>query len=74
MTLFNITLAPSGLNTIKRHDTVDDWMPPRNMCWFAYTIVQVKDKYDLVVTPAEKAKLKSIWDGCDGNFKLEKDR
>ena len=72
--LLNITLAPSSLNSAKGHDTVDDWMPPRNMCWFAYTIVQVKDKYNLVVTPAEKAKLKSIWDGCDGNFKLEKDR
>ena len=72
--LLNITLAPSNLNSAKGHDTADRWMPPRNMCWFAYTIVQVKDKYDLVVTSAEKAKLKSIWNGCNGDFRLEKDR
>ena len=72
--LLNITLTVKSLNDDKRDYTVNGWMPQRNMCWFAYTIVQVKDKYDLVVTSAEKAKLNRIWNSCNGDFRLEKDR
>ena len=72
--LLNITLTVKSLNDDKRDYTVNGWMPPQNRCWFAYTIVQVKDKYDLKVTSAEKAKLKSIWNSCNGDFRLEKDR
>ena len=72
---FNITLAPAKLNNEEKGSkTADGWMPPVNKCWFAYTIVQVKDKYDLTVTPAEKSALNRIWNSCNGDFRLEKDR
>ena len=72
--LLNITLAPRDLNSRKGSDTADGWKPNNNECWFVYTIVQVKDKYDLTVTPAERSALNRIWNSCNGDFRLEKDR
>ena len=73
--LLNITLAPAKLNNEEKSSkTVENWKPENNVCWFAYTIVQVKDKYDLTVTPAERSALNRIWNSCNGDFRLEKDR
>ena len=72
--LLNITLAPRDLNSRKGSDTADGWKPDKNECWFVYTIVQVKDKYDLTVTSPERSALNRIWNSCNGDFRLEKDR
>ena len=73
--LLNITLASAKLNNEEKGSkTADGWVPANNKCWFAYTIVKVKNEYNLVVTPSEKSALNRIWNSCNGDFRLEKDR
>ena len=53
-------------NQSKSDSTPDEWLPPDRGSWCAYASdwVQVKARWDLSVTPAEKATLVQLLSGC----------
>lgn len=60
-------VAVSGrTNQSKGDRSPDQWMPPDRSVWCAYTSnwVEVKDQWDLTVTPNEKSTLVQILQGC----------
>ena len=63
--LRNLTLAAPALN---RHEKsgkdAADWVPDRNRCWFAQTVVDVRRSYDLTIDEAEMRALERILAGC----------
>ncbi len=68
--LLNLTLAAPEVNRCRRsgkcgHDAAG-WLPPMiaNQCWFAWRVVQIKEKYDLTVDRAEVAALDAVLATC----------
>lgn len=63
--LLNLTLAPPELN---RHEKgardAAEWQPPRNQCWFAQRVIDVKLAYVLTIDRAEADALGRILAGC----------
>ena len=63
--LRNLTLAASALN---RHEKsgkdAADWVPERNRCWFAQTVVDVRRSYGLTIDEREMRALERILAGC----------
>ena len=63
--LRNLTLAAPALN---RHEKsgkdAAEWVPDRNRCWFAQTVVDVRRSYDLTVDEREMRALERILAGC----------
>ena len=63
--LRNLTLAAPALN---RHEKsgkdAADWVPDRNRCWFAQTVVDVRRSYDLTIDELEMHALERILAGC----------
>ncbi len=60
-------LAVTGsTNESKGDRTPDQWMPPNRRSWCSYATswVDVKHRWGLTVTPAEKAALVQILSGC----------
>ena len=64
--LDNLTLATPALNRNEK-GTRDaaEWLPERNRCWFAATIVAVRREYDLTIDRREAAALDEVLQGCD---------
>ena len=64
--LDNLTLATPALNRNEK-GTRDaaEWLPERNRCWFAATIVAVRREYDLTIDRREAAALDAVLQGCD---------
>ncbi|MCY4172181.1 MAG: DUF1524 domain-containing protein, partial [Bacteroidetes bacterium] len=64
--LLNLTLATPSLN---RHQKgakdAADWVPEKNKCWFAATIIATKKKYSLSVDQKEKTALQQIITDCN---------
>lgn len=59
--IINLTIADPTVNRHQKSDRdAGEWMPPRNMGWFASKVVAVKQKYDLSVNPAERDALASM--------------
>lgn len=61
----NLTLASPSLNRQKSGRDAADWIPPRNRCWFAATVVEVRRAYELTVDAAEAEALEAILAGCE---------
>lgn len=63
--LLNLTLASP---TVNRHQKSGkdfaEWLPARNKCWYAATIIEVKSKYRLSVDGREKAALQQTLQSC----------
>ncbi|MDE0521119.1 MAG: excalibur calcium-binding domain-containing protein [Boseongicola sp.] len=66
--LLNLTLAAPKVNRCghggKCGYDAGEWLPPRNVCWFAGRVVAVKLKYDLTVDMREAAALEQVLSGC----------
>lgn len=64
--LDNLTLAQPYVN---RHEKgakdAAEWLPSRNRCWFAATVVHVKFKYDLTIDAKERDALMGVFAQCD---------
>ena len=64
--LRNLTLASPQVN---RHDKsgkdAAEWIPPRNKCWFAGKVVEVRRAYGLTIDRREAAALERILSGCE---------
>ena len=64
--LDNLTLASPQLNRYEKRDhDAAEWLPARNRCWFAATIVAVRREYDLTIDRREAAALDAVLKGCD---------
>ncbi|MBT43556.1 MAG: hypothetical protein CMF12_13680 [Idiomarina sp.] len=67
--LLNLTLAAPEINRCGRNGKcgldAGEWLPPRNQCWFAYRVVQVKQKYNLSVDRNEVQALSRVISQCD---------
>ena len=63
--LRNLTLASPGVN---RHEKsgkdAGEWLPDRNRCWFAGTVLEVKRSYRLSVDAREAAALEAVLRQC----------
>lgn len=63
--LLNLTLASPELN---RHEKgardAAEWQPPRNQCWFAQRVIDVRLAYGLTIDRAEVGALDRILAGC----------
>ncbi|MCC4789072.1 excalibur calcium-binding domain-containing protein [Vibrio splendidus] len=66
--LLNLTLASPAVNrcsaTGKCGLDAGEWLPPRNQCWFAQRVIQIKTKYGLSVNPVEVNTLESVIQNC----------
>lgn len=63
--LRNLTLASPSLNRHQKSDRdAAEWMPERNRCWFAGTVVAVRRAYELTIDEEEAAALDRILAGC----------
>ena len=61
----NLTLAAPELNrNKKRGNDAAEWVPERNQCWFAQTVLDVRRKYGLTIDEQEAAALERILAGC----------
>ena len=64
--LDNLTLATPDLNRYRKRDhDAAEWLPERNRCWFAATIVAVRREYRLTIDRREAAALDAVLKGCD---------
>ena len=64
--LDNLTLATPALNRYQKRDhDAAEWLPTHNRCWFAATIVAVRQEYKLTVDRREADALGRILAGCD---------
>ncbi|MEZ8945291.1 excalibur calcium-binding domain-containing protein [Vibrio sp. 10N.222.51.C8] len=66
--LLNLTLASPAVNrcssTGKCGLDAGEWLPPRNQCWFALRVIEIKTKYGLSVNPVEANTLESVINNC----------
>lgn len=66
--LLNLTLAAPKVNRCggsgKCAKDAAEWLPPRNRCWFANRIVEVRRKYRLTIDRREASTLERVLAGC----------
>ena len=63
--LDNLTLASPGVNRHQKSGKdAGEWLPERNLCWFANQVVSVKRKYSLSVDSRERNALECVLSGC----------
>ena len=63
--LDNLTLASPSLNRYQKRDKdAADWLPVRNACWFAKTIIEVRRKYGLTIDQREADALDNVLASC----------
>lgn len=64
--LNNLTLASPDLNRNEKSDKdAAEWLPPNARCWFARTVVFVKQAHDLTVDEAERDELERVLGACE---------
>ena len=64
--LNNLTLASADLNRNEKSDKdAAEWLPPNARCWFARTVVFVKQTHDLSVDEAEREELERVLNACE---------
>lgn len=64
--LLNLTLASPEVNREeKRHYDAAQWLPDKNVCWFAARVLSVRQTYGLTVDEAEAAALEDVLSGCE---------
>lgn len=62
--LNNLTLASPRLNRVKGTKDAAGWLPNHARCWFARTVVSVKQAWELTVDEAERDALKRVLSTC----------
>ncbi|MDE2850435.1 MAG: DUF1524 domain-containing protein [Acidobacteriota bacterium] len=63
--LRNLTLASPALNRHQKGDRdAAEWLPERNRCWFAQTVVDICRAYDLTINRAETDALEHVLSSC----------
>ena len=63
--LRNLTLASPELNrNVKRARDAAEWMPERNRCWFARTVLDVRLAWGLTIDLAEAEALERVLSAC----------
>ena len=66
--LLNLTLAAPKVNRCggsgKCAKDAAEWLPPRNRCWFANRVVEVRRKYRLTIDRREAGVLEQVLAGC----------
>ena len=64
--LLNLTLASPQLNRWEKSGKdAGEWMPVMNRCWFAQTVIAVKQKYDLTIDAIELDSLEVALMDCE---------
>ena len=64
--LDNLALATPQLNRYqKRGFDAAEWLPPLNRCWYAQTIIAVRQEYRLTIDAAEVKALEELLARCD---------
>ena len=67
--LLNLTLAAPEVNrcgtTGKCGKDAAEWLPARNQCWFAQSIVQIRQKYALTIDQMEARTLEDVLSKCE---------
>ena len=62
------TTSPWRVRGVNRHQKsgkdAGEWLPERNLCWFANQVVSVKRKYSLSVDSRERNALERVLSGC----------
>ena len=61
----NLTLARASVNIQKSDKDAAEWLPDKNRCWYAETIVAVKTAYGLTVDQAEADALDAVFLECE---------
>ena len=66
--LDNLTLATPQLNRYEK-SALDaaEWLPALNRCWYAETIIAVRQEYALTIDPRELAALEAVLTTCGSN-------
>ena len=58
-----------ALPTLNRHEKVAkdaaDWLPELNRCWFARTVIAVRQEYGLTIDRREADALDAVLEGCE---------
>ena len=66
--LLNLTLAAPKVNRCGRSGKcardAAEWLPPRNRCWFAQRVVEVRREYRLAIDRREADTLERVLSGC----------
>ena len=66
--LDNLALATPQLNRYqKRGFDAGEWLPPLNRCWYAETIIAVRQEYRLTIDRREAAALERVLADCDSS-------
>ena len=66
--LDNLALATPQLNRYqKRGFDAAEWLPALNPCWYAKTIIAVRQEYRLTIDPNEVKALEAVLASCDSN-------
>lgn len=66
--LDNLALATPQLNRYeKRGFDAAEWLPPLNQCWYARTLIAVRQEYRLTIDPKEVKALQKVLASCDSN-------
>ena len=63
--LLNLTSASPSVNRKKWPRDAAEWLPEKNSCWFADTVVKVRNKYGLTVDRKEADALENVLSSCD---------
>ena len=64
--LRNLTLASPRVNRYEKSGKdAGEWVPARNLCWFAGRVVEVRQAYGLTVDRREAQALDNILSGCE---------
>lgn len=63
----NLVASYAGTNVAKSDNRIHEWLPPEELqhCEYASTVVYVKDKYDLTMTPDEHEAAENILETDD---------
>ena len=69
--LDNLTLATPALNRYEKvaRDAAE-WLPERNRCWFAETVIAVRREYGLTIDRREAVALDAVLDQCGGWYRV----
>ncbi len=67
----NLTLAAPAINRCGAQGKcgldAGEWMPPKNQCWFANRVIEIKAKYNLSVDLAEAKRIDSVLASCSSS-------
>ena len=67
----NLTLAAPEINRCnaggKCGKDVAEWLPQKNVCWFAHRVLSVRTKYDLTIDQKESEALEDLLINCQSS-------